>query len=310
MNAILLALASMLCAAVNDFLFKLYARKGDSIGAYLALIGLIWTVVFAALAGFDGARLMAPATLRWGLLSGGFSILANILLLAAMARMDVGVSSTIYRLNLAPAAVLAVLLLHESATPAKAAALLCAVAAVILVCRPGPAARPAPGVGLSSDGVVRTLDDGGAARPGRRLPWISAGTALVILACLLRAGMGVSYKAGLLQGADAYGMMTLNGLAWLAGGWLYHRYAGRRRPAGMATYVFGAPSGALVCGIVLFLIWALQRGEASIVLPVAQLSFVVTSLLGAAILHEALTRRKLAGIGLACLCVVLLALRT
>ncbi len=306
MNAIWPALASMLCAAFNDFLFKLYTRRGASTGAYLAVIGLIWAMVFAALAGFDPRIILGAATWKWGLLSGAFSILANILLLAAMARMDVGASSTIYRLNLAPAALLAVWLLGESMSSVKFAALCCAVGAVILVCRPGR--HPGAGVSLSPGGMFRMLNASRAGDAGETCPPPAYGALLlVILACLLRAGMGVSYKAGLLHGADGYGMMAWNGMAWVGGGIFLHRLVGRRRGAGWPTLAFGLPSGALVCGIVLFLVWALQRGEASVVLPVAQLSFVGTSLLGVAILREKFTMRKLAGIALAGLCVVLLA---
>lgn len=306
MNAIWPALASMLCAAFNDFLFKLYTRRGASTGAYLAVIGLIWAAVFAALAGFDLQKILGAVTWKWGLLSGTFSILANILLLAAMARMDVGASATIYRLNLAPAALLAVCLLGESMSAGKGAALFCAVGAVILVCRPGRSAGA--GVGLSPGGTIRMLDETSAGHDrGARPPPAYGPLILVTLACLLRAAMGVSYKAGMLHGADDYGMMAWNGLAWLGGGIIMHRLVGRRRGAGWPTLAYGLPSGALVCGIVLFLVWALQRGEASVVLPVAQLSFVGTSLLGVAILRERFTVRKLAGIVLAGLCVVLLA---
>ncbi len=44
---------------------------------------------------------------------------------------------------------------------------------------------------------------------------------------------------------------------------------------------------------------ALARGEASVVVPIAQLGFVVTALLGVIVMREAVTGRKLLGIGLA-----------
>jgi uncharacterized membrane protein len=46
------------------------------------------------------------------------------------------------------------------------------------------------------------------------------------------------------------------------------------------------------------LLAGLARGEASVLVPVAQLSFVVTAALGFVLLREELTLRK--GLGLAC----------
>lgn len=48
MQAIFLALISMVCAAANDLVFKLYVRRGGSAGTYLAVIGVVWALVFAA----------------------------------------------------------------------------------------------------------------------------------------------------------------------------------------------------------------------------------------------------------------------
>lgn len=278
MMTIAYALASMTCAGVNDFVFKIYAERKVSIGAYLALIGVIWTLVFMILGYGNLSAITTPSALHWGLISGLFSALANIFLIVGMARMDVSTAATIYRLNLAPAAILAFLLLGESITAWKILGISVAALAVLLFCTPSKV-------------------------NGR----VSGGIWIVTAACLLRASMGIAYKYGLSSGADPYGLLALNGMVWIVCGVAYHLFFLRGRSAiASATWGYGAISGLLVCGIVLFMVMGLQVGDASIVLPVAQLSFVMTSILGALVLREALTHRKIACLGLALLCILLL----
>ncbi|MFA7159432.1 MAG: EamA family transporter [Kiritimatiellia bacterium] len=283
MPVLALALLSMACAAANDFVFKLYARRSGPVGAYLAVIGVIWALAFAACLP-SRQVLLQPATLLWGAVSGVFSITANILYVMALKKEDVGVCSTIYRLNLVPAAFLAFLLFGEPATAPRLAAIAAGVAAVLFFSWPSGRA---------------------AAKP-----FVSFSIAAVFLASLLRAGMGLSYKAGLLAGADEFGLMTINGCAWIAGGAGFHFMANRAAwRAPRSTFAYGAVSGALVCGIVLFLVLALKRGDASLVLPVTQMSFALTVLAGIAFMHEPLTLRKCAGVSLGAACILLMGIR-
>ena len=65
-------------------------------------------------------------------------------------------------------------------------------------------------------------------------------------------------------------------------------------------------SGILVFLIVNFLMLAIQYGEASIVIPVANLSFVIALLLSIALKIEALTIKKLSAVGCAAVSIILL----
>ena len=56
-----------------------------------------------------------------------------------------------------------------------------------------------------------------------------------------------------------------------------------------------------------FLAKGLEQGEASVVVPIAQMGFVVTALLGFALLREPLTARKAAGLVVALLALASLA---
>ena len=83
-----------------------------------------------------------------------------------------------------------------------------------------------------------------------------------------------------------------------------HRIA----PAGAAKRY--APQAALVLALALafcFMVEAMARGEASIAVPIAQMGFVITALLGLLFLREPFTTRKGAGIAAALLALAALA---
>lgn len=282
MSVLILALLSMVCAAVNDFVFKLYARRAGSVGAYLAVIGLVWALVFTIMAVFAGRRFGAP-TLGWGLLSGVFSVLSNILFVQALTKQDVGVCATVFRLNLVPAALLAFVLFGEPVTCWRLLAI--AVGAIAVVVFSEPFGRKA---------------SVGAIAPRIRM---------VVLAALLRAGMGLAYKAGLLNGAEESGMLALNGYVWVAGGIVFYVAGRRRKVSWRAVWGYGGFSGVLVSGIVFFMLLALRYGDASFVLPITQMSFVLTALLGVIWMKESLTWSKLAGILLGISCIWLMGVK-
>lgn len=281
MYAIGWALISMGCAALNDFVFKLYGRKPRPIGLYFALIGLVWFLAFAGRLPPWAACCQDTPALAWGIVAGIFSALSNLLLILAMQHQEAGICATIYRLNLVPAAFLACLILGESLTAWKIMGIAAASGAVLLFFTP-------------SRSTLTTA-------PRQSL-------VLITLASLLRAGMGLAYKQGLLLGGNGFLILTLNGLIWLAAGGIYHilNQESTVRPS-LKTYGYGLLSGLLVCGIVYFMMLALRRGEASIILPITQLSFVVTSLIGIIGLNERLAWSKTAGLALAVLCVIFMA---
>jgi uncharacterized membrane protein len=127
----------------------------------------------------------------------------------------------------------------------------------------------------------------------------------IVGASLLRAGMGISYKCGLNYAGDMFIILTLNGLVWMICGALYFMFLEKQGTKNAwASFSFGLPSGIFVCGIAGFMILALEKGDASTVLPVSQLSFFVTALLGVFFLKENLTRKKSFGLLMAVVCIL------
>ena len=80
--AIVWALGCLFCAAWNDFLFKLFKRKKSSMGVLTALIGVVWLLVM--LPGWPSYRDVLAGSFRIGMISGIFSIVANLLLIGSM----------------------------------------------------------------------------------------------------------------------------------------------------------------------------------------------------------------------------------
>ena len=72
---------------------------------------------------------------------------------------------------------------------------------------------------------------------------------------------------------------------------------------------YGALSGVLVAGIIYFMAESLAIGDASIVLPIQQMSFLATFFLGVFFLKEKITIRKLAALACGVVALLLLSIK-
>ena len=214
----------------------------------------------------------------WGAFAGVLLVIAVNNFLASLKAGAVSTNAPIFRLNFTITAALAVLLLGETLSAGKLAALLCALLAVWLLLAERAAQRPS---------------------------WPSI--ARVLSATIAMGVANFFYKVGLKQGAlpetmvaaQAWAFCTLATLVALIGD------RGYRVPAFAWRY---APAAAivLVAGFVL-LLHGLLAGPASVLVPVAQLSLVFTALLGALMFGEKLNTRKYAGLVVAGIALILFA---
>jgi drug/metabolite transporter (DMT)-like permease len=280
-TAVLYALLSLFFAGLNDLVFKRYAAKARSRGMMIFTIGLVWAGLQSILLLAAGTPLAVDGvTLTYGLAAGVALTLSNLLLIESLTHIEVSLGSTIYRLNTLGVVLLSVLLLGESLGLFKVAGIASGVVAILLLLQ-------APGAGVDL-----------------RLHRLFV--ALAIFASLLRACYGVVTKAALNQGADGDLLMLIAALCWVAGGAAYAVWReGRFRLSGKKL-VYGAISGLLVTLIVNFLVAAVALGEASVVIPIANLSFVAALLLSVAIGWERLTGRKLSAVACAVISIWLL----
>jgi drug/metabolite transporter (DMT)-like permease len=280
-RAVLFAILSLLFAGMNDVVFKRYSSRDRSRGMYVLGIGVVWTVLQTALFLFRGGSFSAdPTTLSYGFGAGLVLTLSNILLIESMTHIDASLGSTIYRLNTIGVVLLAWLFLHESIAPLKAAGIAAGIVGVFLLAR-----RPdrAPHAGTFRLFAV-----------------------VAVAASLLRAVYGVVTRSAVVHGAAPEAMLVMIAACWIAGGAVYALAREKRFRITGKKAAYSAVSGVLVFLIVNCLMRAVELGEASTVIPIANMSFVVAFGLSASLGMEGVSRRKVYAVLCACLSVLLL----
>ena len=260
------------CSAVNDLVFKFFARKERSRGLFVSLVGVIGTILFFFLP--DKVGTDWKMTLLWGIICGIFSAVGNILLIESMSKLSAGVCSTIYRLNLPLVVPLSVLFFHEELHWQQGVGVALAILAVLLFL-PGSSGSKQENSG------------------SRLLPVI-----MILTACLFRAGLGLGCKYGPMVGASKNGMNLIIEILWIISGLAYW-FIKERKSCKLDVKVirYSIVSGVLVAGIIFFMMLALSVGNASVVLPIAQMSFLATFIFSVIFLKEKVTYLKIAALG-------------
>ena len=249
---------------------------------YVFGIGIVWTVLQAITFRIQGTTLLIDQnTLLFGLVSGGFLTISNILLIESLTYIDVSFGSTIYRLNTIGVIALSALFLREPLTLLKSLGIICGIIGVSLLYHKQH--------NNNSNNTTFTIS-----------------FAIAVIASLARAAYGVTAKAGISQNADQNTMLILFSLSWIIGGVCYAKLREKRFRLTTKKVLYSLLSGTLVYFIVNFLMLAIQHGEASIAIPVANSSFVIALFLSMVLKIEALTPRKLCAISCAVVSIILL----
>lgn len=274
---LLLSLASMTLVGTADLLARRATLRGVATASFMLLQSWFFGPTAFAWA-------VATGSVRWspGVLVGpGAGVLAFVATYAFLRSLQapgaqVSVNASIYRLNLAVTAVLAIVVLGEAVTLPKVIGLLLAVAAVLML-----GETPRRRAALSARGVG----------------W--AFTAMVAFGLVL-----FLYKVGVMLGASppllifgqfcALTTISFCYATWGEGGVRFTR----------AIWLHAPACGVLNASGRVLLAWALTSGEASTAVPVSQMSFVFTFLLAAPLFGEAVTPRKLAGLAAAIVAVL------
>jgi drug/metabolite transporter (DMT)-like permease len=283
-RAILFALLSLFSAGLLDVVYKRYSRKERSRGTYIFGIGLVWCVLQATGVYLGDEPLLFDATsVKYGLFAGLCLTLSNLLLLESLTHINISLGSTIYRLNTIGVIVMAFLFLGEDLGGVKLLGVALGLLAVGLLYHP--------------DGDPFTQE-----KQGQFLPFFL----MAIVASLFRAGYGVITRGGILQHADPQTMLLICALSWVVGGALYARLREGRFRLTLKKISYALVSGVLVFLVVDFLMLAVKYGEASIVIPVANMSFVMAMILSVVLRYESFSLRKGAAMVVACLAIAAL----
>lgn len=100
--------------------------------------------------------------------------------------------------------------------------------------------------------------------------------------------MGITMKAGSVFGASTWPTLSIAAAVWLCCGLAWDR----QLKCDKRTLHFGFVSGLLTIGVAACLYIALSLGNGAIIIPLSQLSFVVTAVLAWLLLNERLNMRQ------------------
>lgn len=281
-HATTLALVAMVCGGISDFLYKRGAQAG--LPAHRFLMVQTWTfgpsVVLYGLA--SRSLGLDPAAL-WGCLAGLFAFTGFYNFARSLQAGMVSINAPIFRLSFVVTVFLAVVFLGEPVTARKVIGIVCALVAVWSLMAIPPRAGPKAGRGYLA-------------------PLARVGVATVAI--------GVAnflYKIGLGAGATSSSLLTAQAcvVGSLAAIVVRRKDGELRVPSGAWRHAGSA--GIILAVAFLGLTEALARGQASVVVPIAQMGFVVTAVLGIFVMKEPFSRRTAVGLAAAAGAIVSLA---
>jgi len=276
------ALVAMLCLGLADLAYKRGAAAG--VQAHQFLMVQAWCFAPAvALFGFVTGTLEPGGAMLWGMAAGLFVFVALYNFARSLKLGSVSIVAPIFRLSFTVTTALAVLLLGEPLTSLKVAGLAAALCAVWLLLGGEAGSASAPGV---------------------------ARTAL-LQALVAMAAMGVAnflYKVGAAAGGAPATFISGQALVFLplSTAYCWSVDPGSRPPRAAWTHG-GTTAAVFLLGLIL-LFESLAQGEASVLVPISQMGFVVTAAYGVLFLHERFTARKASGLLLALSALICLAL--
>jgi drug/metabolite transporter (DMT)-like permease len=280
-QGILFALLSLIAAGINDVVFKKYSLKDRSRGVYIFGIGIIWTALqFITFKLMGTSFIYSGIDVGFGLWAGIFLTLSNIFLIESFTHLEVGLGSTLYRLNTIGVVILSFLFLHEPLGIGKALGICLGIIAVILLNQKKQISYQA------SNGTLFFV--------------------IAILASLFRALYGVITKAGLMNAADPQIILLIISSCWIPGGISYALFREKRFKITGKKLLYSMLSGGLVFLIANFLMLAVEQDQASTVIPIANMSFIVALFLSRILKMEAITYKKGIAVILAVTSIVLL----
>lgn len=268
------ALGALLFYGLADFVYKRGATAGAEPHHFLMVQTWFFNLC-AILYGLASGTLAFNRAALWGAAAGVCAVVGYYNFAHSLKSGSVSVNATIFRLSFAVTVALAVVVLGEPLTASKLTGLVLVVVAVWLLV------------------AVPSGETGGARRESR------SSLLRVLVATVVVGILSFIYKVGLRNGAAPISLVVTQGLVAITLATGFTAYVdGRIRPS-RAAWSHAPVAAVLLVIAFIFLAKGLESGEASVVVPVAQMGFVVTALLGFLLLREPFTVRKGAGLAAA-----------
>jgi drug/metabolite transporter (DMT)-like permease len=265
------AIVAMVSYGLSDFIYKQAAAAGIRADHFLAAQSWFFCPLVILYALATGTLVLDPAAL-WGSLAGAFVFVGFYYFIRSLAAGSVSTNAAIFRMNFIVTAALVIALLGEPLTPAKTAGLALALLATWLLV----------GAGLNAE---RAPDD------GRRRSLVEVG-----VATLAFGASNFFHTVGLRHGAVPETLAVAQAALFtpLATAVVY--VVDRKLPPPPVTFRYGLAAAIVLLGATIFLLRSVALGQASVLVPIAQMGFIVAALLGIFLLRERITVRKVFGL--------------
>lgn len=270
-EAFIEAMIALVCYGVSDFVYKQAA--GAKIRADHFIMAQAWLycptiIVYTLLA---HKFVPAPAAL-WGSLAGFATFTGLYYFSRSLSEGAVSTNASIFRMNFIVTAGLAILVLGEPLTVRKTAGLALALVATRLL-------------------IERGRGEAGAPRT-RSLVQVGFAT-------LCFGAANFFHTIGLRHGAVPETLVMAQAAVFMPLATAVVFFKDRQVKPPARTFRFSVPATALQLLATVTLVRAIALGQASVLVPIAQMGLLVAAVLGIALLGERATPRKMAGLAMA-----------
>lgn len=263
------AVGALICYGLSDLVYKRAAATGVPPHQFM----MVQTWFFLSLVttyGLVTRTLLLGPTALWGAAAAVFAFTGFYNFAQSLRSGSVSINAPIFRLSFTVTAALAIVLLNEPLTGFKIAGIGTALVAVWLL--------------LGSP-------EGGAARKP------AAASLLRVLVATVGVGIAnLLYKYGLLAGATPAGLLVVQAITVVTMSTCLASYKDRGIRPVRRVWRFSITAALLLSAAFVLLLEGLARGEASVLVPIAQMGFVVTAAVGFIFLREPFTLRKGSGL--------------
>ncbi|HLJ62119.1 MAG TPA: EamA family transporter [bacterium] len=280
------ALAALICYGLGDVIYTRAASAGLAADHFLTGQAWFFCPAIVVYAWITGTLEFTPPAI-WGGVAGLVILIGFYNYARSLRTGAVSVIAPVFRLNFIVTAALAIGVLHEPLTRDRFAGFLLALAAGWLLLG-GPLQRES----IDPAAVRRSLSQ-------------------VLVATVATGAANFCYKLGLVGGATPETILAAQAVVFsgLVTAMTYATNRTLRPPRGFAIH--SGPAAVVLIAAFLFLLHGLKHGDASVVVPIARMGFVVAAVFGVVFFvvffNEAWTARKVAGLCAATTALMLLA---
>jgi drug/metabolite transporter (DMT)-like permease len=268
------AVAAMVFYGLGDFVYKRAAAAGIRADHFLVVQSWVFTPLII-LYGLTTHTLILTWAGLWGSLAGVFVFIGFYNFIRSLATGSVSTNAAIFRLNFIVTALLAIVFLGEPLTPTKIAGLALALFATwLLLGADDPRAR------THHAALQRSL-------------------AQVLLATLGFGAATFFHTVGLRHGASAETLIAAQAGLFMPLAMAFTYVVDGKLQPSKATWPYGSCAAVLLLIAFLFLLRSLSHGQASVLVPIAQMGFIVTATFGVVFLKEPFNLRKAIGLAAA-----------